>query len=207
VMMTGRSIVTDENLRWLHVAGAPLPPPGSNRLPDYALRQLERHQGGGYAVTVVRRSVYEKVGGFSSLFTYCSDWDMWTRISLEGPVGAIARAYALVRTHAKQDNFLRGGHEDRIVDTFLIYNLNAERFRRAGLPVPQMTAQAFASASAIGHAWYQDSLGNLEGRLALARCAWRLAPSLRSFVFLVKSWLKRGLRGPRMVNDLKSAWA
>ena len=34
---------------------------------------------------VVRRSVYERLGGFDAELRYCLDWDMWQRIAVEHP--------------------------------------------------------------------------------------------------------------------------
>src|SRR5205809_1811154 len=35
---------------------------------------------------VVRRSCYEKLGGFHTALNHCADWDMWKRIALHYPV-------------------------------------------------------------------------------------------------------------------------
>ncbi|HTI85196.1 MAG TPA: glycosyltransferase [Alphaproteobacteria bacterium] len=48
---------------------------------DFIQRQLtaQRLQ---FVTTLVRRSVYEELGGFREMFRHCPDWDMWNRIIL-----------------------------------------------------------------------------------------------------------------------------
>jgi glycosyltransferase involved in cell wall biosynthesis len=46
---------------------------------------------------VVKRSVYEKLGGFFAV-DYCEDWEMWTRIAAHFPVAYSPKCLALYRT-------------------------------------------------------------------------------------------------------------
>jgi glycosyltransferase involved in cell wall biosynthesis len=49
---------------------------------------------------VVRRSVYERLGGFDSQFRYCLDWDMWQRIAVSTPIWYESARLACCRFHA-----------------------------------------------------------------------------------------------------------
>lgn len=48
---------------------------------------------------VVRRAVYERLGGFDPRFAYCSDAEMWVRIAAEYPVWFEPQPLAEYRTH------------------------------------------------------------------------------------------------------------
>jgi glycosyltransferase involved in cell wall biosynthesis len=49
---------------------------------------------------VVRRSVYEQLGGFDLRLTHSEDWEMWTRIAASFPVFYEPKPLALYRVHA-----------------------------------------------------------------------------------------------------------
>jgi len=49
---------------------------------------------------VVRREVYEQLGGFDDHFAYASDWDMWKRIAAHHPIWYEPRSLACYRRHA-----------------------------------------------------------------------------------------------------------
>jgi glycosyltransferase involved in cell wall biosynthesis len=50
---------------------------------------------------VVRRSVYEQLGGFDHRITYCGeDWEMWVRIAAQYPVWYEVEPLAVYRVHA-----------------------------------------------------------------------------------------------------------
>jgi hypothetical protein len=51
------------------------------------------------AGVVVRRSLYERLGGFDSRFRYCLDWDMWKRIAVATPIWYEPLRLACSRIH------------------------------------------------------------------------------------------------------------
>lgn len=53
------------------------------------------------AGVAVRRSVYERVGGFTDKIVWGVDWHMWIRIALRYPVAYLAEPLALYREHGK----------------------------------------------------------------------------------------------------------
>jgi glycosyltransferase involved in cell wall biosynthesis len=54
------------------------------------------------AITV-RRTVYEKIGGFDPRFVHAADWDMWKRIAFRYPVWYVPTPLACYRYHGQSD--------------------------------------------------------------------------------------------------------
>jgi glycosyltransferase involved in cell wall biosynthesis len=52
---------------------------------------------------VVKRSVYEEIGGFRSDLLYCLDWEMWVRIAFRYPYWYEPEALACWREHATSE--------------------------------------------------------------------------------------------------------
>lgn len=48
---------------------------------------------------VVRRTVYERLGGFDSRLRYCLDWDMWKRVAVATPIWYEPARLAWCRRH------------------------------------------------------------------------------------------------------------
>lgn len=62
---------------------------------------------------VVRRDVYETLGGFDDDFSYIADWDMWKRLAVRYPIWYEPRPLASYRMHpASQTARLRGCGRD-----------------------------------------------------------------------------------------------
>lgn len=66
-------------------------------LPDFVSKLGER-QRIQYAAMVVKREVYEKLGGFYGV-EYGEDWEMWMRIASHYPIGYIPDVLAEYRKH------------------------------------------------------------------------------------------------------------
>jgi glycosyltransferase involved in cell wall biosynthesis len=54
---------------------------------------------------VVPREIYEKIGGFHPSVMHTVDWDMWLRISLEGPIGYVQQPLLAYRIHSKSGSY------------------------------------------------------------------------------------------------------
>ncbi len=67
-------------------------------IPDFLTRLGER-QRIQYASIVVKREVYEKLGGFYGV-EYGEDWEMWMRIAAQYPIGYIPDVLAEYRRHS-----------------------------------------------------------------------------------------------------------
>jgi glycosyltransferase involved in cell wall biosynthesis len=73
-----RPVIVDENE--LNLTVMDLEHPTAGILPDW-LRTISQRQHIQCASVVVRRSVYEQIGGFRRDLRYALDWEMWVRIA------------------------------------------------------------------------------------------------------------------------------
>jgi glycosyltransferase involved in cell wall biosynthesis len=91
-----RSVTMDGDGNWLYVV--PLQQPQSGLLPDLVER-LAVEQRFQTPAAVVRREVYETLGGFDRRLSWTEDWEMWARIAMHYPVWYEAEPLALYRIH------------------------------------------------------------------------------------------------------------
>ncbi|MBW3631126.1 MAG: hypothetical protein KY464_17785 [Gemmatimonadetes bacterium] len=89
---------------------------------------------------VARRKSYEAVGGFHPELIHTSDWDMWKRLAVHGPVWYEPEALALYREHSGSDtsrlmstgaNVADGRRAIEIARFYLPEDLAAEISRRS----------------------------------------------------------------------------
>ena len=75
---------------------------------------------------VVRREVYEAVGGFDRRGGFAEDWEMWVRIAARYPVAYLPEPLALYRVHpvSRTGRFLRTGENVR--DLRRVIEINRE---------------------------------------------------------------------------------
>jgi GT2 family glycosyltransferase len=93
-----RFIAMDDAGHW-HTIG-PLMAPVAGVLPNW-LEQIARGQRLQPPSIVVRRDVYERLGGFDDrILYYGEDWEMWTRIAAHYPVWYEPEPLALYRMRA-----------------------------------------------------------------------------------------------------------
>src|SRR3546814_20915180 len=62
------------------------------RSPEAVMAVLPRSNpvpGGGSNV-VLRRDLFERVGGFDERLVPCEDWDLWARLTRHGPPAAVS---------------------------------------------------------------------------------------------------------------------
>jgi GT2 family glycosyltransferase len=95
-----RSITIDEEGVWQQLT------PLESRTPGVLKNWLERigvFNEIKFPAIVVRRSAYEAVGGFHPELFHTSDWDMWKRLAVHGPIWYEPEALALYREHFASD--------------------------------------------------------------------------------------------------------
>jgi GT2 family glycosyltransferase len=188
VMVLGQVIKIAERDRWIGLCG-PVPTGHHEVMPDF-LRSQTLNQLGQFAGTVVRRDMYEKVGGFSYHWTHVMDWDMWFRIGQQGPVACTPRAYGLYRIHAASDTNSMQIKGANVCEAYLIGKTN---LLRLGSTMEARDVARFRARLALEAeltAWRLDQRGSPEGRLNQARWAWLLEPTWRRLLLFMKSWLK-----------------
>ncbi|MEC4819993.1 MAG: glycosyltransferase, partial [Scytonema sp. PMC 1069.18] len=122
-----RHIYMDEDSHWQRISG--LEQPESGILSDW----LEKIAAGQRLTTpsiVVRRTVYEQLGGFDRRISCCGeDWEMWVRIATRYPVWYEAEPLAVYRLKAANNlastSVRTGGYirdmriAAEIIDTYL----------------------------------------------------------------------------------------
>lgn len=120
-----RSVYIDENGKWTALTGMEQYADG---VVEGFLERIVIGQRVQTPAMVVRREVYEQLGGFDRRFDCMEDWEMWIRIAAHYPVGFLNRVLAQYRVHgqnATHETLLSGealATQDqllRIVDEYL----------------------------------------------------------------------------------------
>lgn len=127
---------------------------------------------------VVRRTAYERVGGYRTDLPHAADWEMWTRLAAHGPVVFVDQVLASYRRHASSDTSARAGTgatiRERVTAIGVIggHVAPARRARttRRALAYAVVFATRTTLSSARAGRW--SAVGR-QGREAL-RCAWLL---------------------------------
>ncbi|WP_414584592.1 glycosyltransferase family 2 protein [Scytonema sp. PCC 10023] len=105
-----RHIFMDEHSHWQGISQ--LEEPKSGILSNYLERIVVHHLIQTPSI-VVRRDVYEKLGGFDRRFVCCcEDWEMWVRIAANYPIGYEVEplaAYRVMRMGSLSKNSVRSG--------------------------------------------------------------------------------------------------
>lgn len=109
-----RCAFIDEDDHWKMLSPIERRTPGilSNWLEKIAVLQLIQ-----FPSIVVKRSVYETLGGFCFEAHYAADWEMWKRVSAYYPIGYEPQILACYRSHSASESsrLLRSG--SNIIDT------------------------------------------------------------------------------------------
>ncbi len=142
---------------------------------------------------VVRRSVYEEIGGFDTRLFHTADWDMWKRIAISYPIWYEPAILACYRVHQASDT-------SRLVRT----GRNIEDLRRAialmEQRLPPESAKRLSDRARRHNAqegvWTANTMlrrGDYSGAMAQAREALKTS---RSFIVLkgIAGLLLRGSR-------------
>ncbi len=82
-----------------------------NWLERIAVKNLMQPPG-----VVVRRSVYEKLGGFHPKLIHSCDWEMWTRIAAHSPVWYEPKILASTRVHSSSESSLAIRSGENVID-------------------------------------------------------------------------------------------
>jgi len=65
---------------------------------------------------VVKRSVYEQLGGFDTRLKWCEDWEMWARIAANYPVAYLPEVLAVYRVHSSSNTARYSKSAEKIED-------------------------------------------------------------------------------------------
>ena len=127
---------------------------------------------------VVKRSVYETIGGFSSDLRYALDWDMWKRIASRYPLWYEPSALACYRRHAGSASFgfMRSGRN--IAEIRRSIELSEPLLDAAIASDVTRRARATYTRYAVRSAWRSLKERQLMSGLAQIREAGKLALTL-----------------------------
>lgn len=172
-----RHLYVDEHGRRLDVA--PLEPASSGILMEGA-RFLAAEQRIMTPCIVVRRSVYEELGGFDNRLACAEDWEMWVRVAARFPVYYEERPLACYRLHGNS-NTGRNLRDGRSLDyTRLAIELFAGYFEPADRRAVKRTAFSRYATSGLETARSLQSQGDAAAARAQLRVVWRLEKSRRT---------------------------
>jgi glycosyltransferase involved in cell wall biosynthesis len=146
---------------------------------------------------VVRRSVYERLGGFDARLTHCEDWEMWTRIAASFPVCYEPEPLGLYRVHSDSasDSSRRLG--DNVVDLRRAIKINRELL--APESADELTARALeiTAVTAVRRAGRMLRAGSGAAARAQVREALRTSRSpavLERVAFFAVLWLRHRVK-------------
>ena len=120
-----RHIIMDEHSHWQHISV--LEQQESGVLPSSWLDLIAGFQRIQTPSIVVRREVYEKLGGFDYRLAITEDWEMWVRIATNYPIGYEVEPLAIYRKHSNSisnTNVKNGKYSEQMrkaVKVFLTY--------------------------------------------------------------------------------------
>jgi hypothetical protein len=142
---------------------------------------------------VVRRLVYEQLGGFDARLTHCEDWEMWTRIAASFQVAYEPEPLAVYRVHSKSSSDRSLSTGENIVDLRRAIEIN-----RACLPpelADDITARALeiTAVTAIRRAGRMVQAGHGAAARAQVKEALKTSRSpavLERLAFLGALWLR-----------------
>ncbi len=116
---------------------------------------------------VVRRAVYETLGGFDDAYRYALDWDMWRRIAARHPLWFHPEPLAAYRMHARSETARQQPSGDHLVEIFRGIE------RSAGLLPPDAAPRVLRAAR------FHYAMFAVESALAVRRATGRGADARR----------------------------
>jgi GT2 family glycosyltransferase len=126
---------------------------------------------------VVRRAVYEDLGGFDERLVCGEDWEMWVRIAAHYPVWYEPQCLAVYRMHADSNTnrHVRTGEDTRCIH--LAIDIMASHLPESVTPALSRRAKQTYARSAFDTALALLKQRDVAGGMAVAREAFRLSRS------------------------------
>ncbi len=204
-MIIGPAVLVDAADRPLGVSMAMASREGP--VADFAVREAVRNWTRTPSA-VVRRSVYERSGGFLESLRHTADWELFFRAGLAGPVVTAAEPHCAYRVHAASDTLRWALGGENIRESIQTIDLCLARF-------PEKVRRALGATRHDALALYADKLaqefresGMSEASLRQATWAFRLRPTRPRWEFLLRAGtmaLKRRLRRRRAAGKRLAA--
>ncbi len=182
-----RHIFMDEQGHWQRIS--PLEQPESGLLSNCLERIIVRHPIQAPSI-VIRRKVYEKLGGFDRRIT-CSgeDWEMWVRIAAQYPFWFEVEPLAVYRTHSNSLSGRAVRTAQDMKDIRKAYEMTLAYLPSTTAKVLSRKARDFWAFHGLHHAVQLLARGDLSGTLAQMRevlkFSWSLRVIIASLYYLV----------------------
>jgi glycosyltransferase involved in cell wall biosynthesis len=170
-----RYIAVDEDGNEVSIGKLEMPDPGI--LPDW-IAKIGSGQRVQTPCMVVRRTVYEALGGFDSRLRGAEDWEMWVRIAAHYPVWYEPEPLAVYRIHvrSKSQRALRTGANLRALRKAI--EINREHLPPGKVGHITRRALYLCATAALRRANRLRKAGDREGAKAQRRGAWETNPSI-----------------------------
>lgn len=184
-----RHIFMDEQSHWRDLS--PLEQMESGILYNW-LERLATEQRIMTPSIVVRREVYEKLGGFDSRLICAEDWEMWVRIAANYPIWYEVEPLAAYRMHdaSNTGRHVRSGEDAR-------YTRKAIEIFKSYLPdhladeISHQARETYA-LSTLGTAYSMFAQRDLSAALVLIREALKFSSSLRVIRRIARLFMQAG---------------
>jgi glycosyltransferase involved in cell wall biosynthesis len=171
-----RYIAIDEQGDWSSIA--PLEQRSAGLIPDW-LEKIAVGQRLQTPCMVVRRDVYEQVGGFDERGGFAEDWEMWVRIAARYPVAYHPHPLAMYRVHtlSRTGRMVRTGENVR--DLRRVIEINREHLPPAQADEIARRALRETAVTCLRRARRMFGAGDTEAMWAQVREAVRSDASAR----------------------------
>jgi glycosyltransferase involved in cell wall biosynthesis len=182
-----RQIFLDERGHWRSLAAVEQQQAG---ILDRWLERLAEEQRIMTPSIVVRREVYEALGGFDERLICAEDWEMWVRIAACYPIWYEPEPLAVYRMHfdSNTGRHVRSG-EDITYTSMAIDIFSAYLPDQLAGPVVRRAKRAYArEALDMAHRMYRA--GDAPATRAQMRAAWQCSRSVRT----LPSWVRFAAR-------------
>lgn len=144
---------------------------------------------------VVRRAVYETLGGFDGAYRYALDWDMWRRIAVRHPIWFHPEALAAYRMHPRSESARQQATGDHLLEIFRSIERSAPLLPPAVAPRVLRAARfhyaTYAIESAFAVRQATGRTADARRHLAIARSAVGLGTMAAAFVTVAARGLVR----------------
>ena len=171
-----RYIALDEDGNWTSIS--PLESSSPGVIPGW-VESLGLGQRLQPPCIVVRREVYERLGGFDDRISYSEDWEMWTRIAGAYPVWHEPEPLALYRIHEGtiSDRTLRSG--SNVADLRRTIDINRESLPPDRADAITREARVIAAETALRRGRRRLGAGDTEAAASQLRESIRTSRSPR----------------------------
>ena len=140
---------------------------------------------------VVKRAVYEELGGFDTRLTWCEEWEMWARIAANYPMAYIPEALAVYRVHSSSNTARYSKSAEKIADlargVAIINNYLPESKKKE---YSQWSRNYYAESWAMGDAANALAAGDKELARKYIKLVFSLANRPVVFMQAAKLWVK-----------------